>query len=208
MSDVEKVLQLAALILSLVNGTAILYQYVRDKPILKVDAIHPDKYQWWFPLPSRVAEESGRRRYGLLTYVGIANQGLRKVQLTSWRLLIKTKAGKRVELMARSIPEPKFAFTLPDSSTFTKVIQVLGTAGEFGSGSTVIDSGCSIIGVAYYVAEFQPADSDDLSIVGDTTTATFVAKGVLGRSTSTPIHFHKTDFDWVKSAVSGIEAVS
>jgi len=202
------ILQLAALILSLVNGAALFYQYLRDRPALKVKPIHPDAYQWWFRLPRPTSEPGAPRRYGLLAHVGIENRGLRKVQMNSWRLPIRTKAGARINLIARSIPEPKFVTPLPDGSAFTKVIQVLGTAGQFGTGSTVIDSGCSTIGVAYYVLSFPSGSSDDLRVEGETATGDFIVTGVYGRPASAKMRFHEVDFERVRSAIDGIEVVS
>jgi len=207
MANLEKLLQLSALVLSLVNGIALLYQFARDRPILKAEPIHPDLYQWWFHLPPIAADGTPAKRYGFLVYVGVSNRGLRKVSLTSWRLIIKTKRGRQVELIANSIPEPKFSFSLADGSIYTKVLQVLGTAGEFGKGSTDIDPGCSIAGVAYYTAEFRPDDHDDIVPSNERIAATLAITGVYGRRARTPIVFHKTDLAWVKAAVSGIEVI-
>ena len=47
----KSILELSALILSIVNAIMLLRQYFRDRAKLQVRPIHPENYQWWFRLP-------------------------------------------------------------------------------------------------------------------------------------------------------------
>ncbi|MFC1994952.1 hypothetical protein ACFLVK_00915 [Chloroflexota bacterium] len=83
MDTIKEFFGLGALILSIVNGLALLRFYLRDKPKLSVHPIHPDVYQWWFKLLGGEYEGKHTRKYGFLAYIGISNHGLRKVSLSS-----------------------------------------------------------------------------------------------------------------------------
>lgn len=103
----QNILNLSALILSIVNGLFLLISYLKDKPKLKVEPVHPKIYQWWFKLPNGKTEDGQiTRKYGFLTYVSINNKGLRRTTLDEWNLIIKDKTFKKRKLKAVSIPEP------------------------------------------------------------------------------------------------------
>jgi len=70
------ILELSALILSIVNGLILLSSYLRDKPKLTVRPVHPDTYQWFFLLPSGQFQEHQTRKYGFLSYISITNKGI------------------------------------------------------------------------------------------------------------------------------------
>ncbi len=92
--EIKEVLGLGALVLSIINGLALLRYHLRDRPKLTIQPVHPDAYQWWFKLPSGEYEGNPSRKYGFLAYIDITNRGLRKVSLDSWRLFIHTALGK------------------------------------------------------------------------------------------------------------------
>lgn len=200
--EVKEILGLGALILSIVNGLALLRYYLRDRPKLTINPIHPEVYQWWFKLPGGEYEGNPTRKYGFLAYVGIANHGLRKVSLTSWRLFLNTVVGEQVELKPISIPEPK-----GELSIGTKMWPVLGQKGLVFEGNTVIDSGCSIAGMTYYVAEFYGGEgwspkSDEGKITGK-----LVIEDVFGKKSHSKIVFSETPLERVKSMIEGIEEI-
>lgn len=147
----KPILELSALILSLVNGLMLLRNYLRDRPRLGVTAIHPDTYQWFFKLPDGKYENQPTRKYGFLAYISVTNRGLRDVSLDSWHLRVRNVGKKWVELKPLSIPEPRFEI---GESGSVKVWPVLGTKGQFHGGDTMIKAGSSVSGFAYYVAEF------------------------------------------------------
>jgi hypothetical protein len=98
----KHLLELSALILGLVNGLILLRNYLRDRPKLVVWPIHPDAYQWYFTLPGGNHQGQPTRKYGFLTYMGIANKGIRDVAIESWRLHIKTEGHGWAELRSLS----------------------------------------------------------------------------------------------------------
>jgi hypothetical protein len=165
-------LESAALLLSVVNGLALLRNYLRDKPKLSIEAIHPDVYQWWFPLPGGTHNGLPTRAYGFFVYVDIANRGLRKVQLKDWRLGTRTRFFKTVFLPPLNIPDVEFSI-----GDHRKFLPILGQKGAFLDGSTVVDPGCSISGTAFYRYEcYGGAEWDPLQING-----------------KIPVRFHVTD---------------
>src|SRR5208282_5881278 len=103
----KELLELSALILGLVNGLILLWNFLRDRPILSIHPIHPEVYQWFFSLPSGQYHDQVTRKFGFLLYIGIQNKGLRDVALSSWRLNIKSINGKLRELKPYTIPDPK-----------------------------------------------------------------------------------------------------
>ena len=58
MGVLKYLLNIAALILSIINGWFLFNYYIKDKPKLEVNAIHPDFYQWWFELPEGKTKEN------------------------------------------------------------------------------------------------------------------------------------------------------
>jgi hypothetical protein len=45
-------LALLVLMLAVVNGLMLLWRYATDRPILRVKAVYPSVYQWFFRLPA------------------------------------------------------------------------------------------------------------------------------------------------------------
>jgi len=146
---------IAISVLAIINGLMLLRSYLRDKPILEVSPIHPDAYQWFFRLPNSSVNGVPTRKFGFLTYVGIKNKGIRDVSLDEWHLIIKTRIGKSIEFKPISIPEPRIQL---GESQNLKTWPVLGQAGIYFKGNTMIKAGDSIAGFAYYVAEYYGSD--------------------------------------------------
>ncbi len=199
---VKELLGLGALILSIINGLALLRYYLRDKPKLTIHLVHPDTYQWWFKLPDGEYEGNPTRKYGFLAYIYITNRGLRKVSLDSWHLFINTVVGKQTELKPVSIPEPNW-----ETPSFKKVWPVLGQKGLSFEGNTLIDSGCSISGMAYYVAECYGDEGwnpriDNGKIIGE-----LVIKDVFDKKARSKIVFSETPLDRIESMIEGITKI-
>ncbi len=201
----EKILQISALILSIINALMLLRQYVRDKALLKVKPIHPEDYQWWFRLPEYEKKGEKVRGYGFLAYVGIGNRGLRKVSLDSWRLRIIDSRDNIHLLKPISIPDPSFSITLPNGDTYNKTLPVLGIASEEFKGETIIDSGCSIIGWAYFVVEFPLESKLDPRIEGSKAEGIFQVEDIFGGKARSKMVFTEITLDKAKGFVKGIE---
>jgi hypothetical protein len=200
----KEILELSALILSIINALILIQNYLRDKASLAVDPIHPDIYQWWFELPEGNFEGHPTRRFGFLTYVGIGNRGLRKVALKSWRLFISNKAQlKKQELKPLTIQEPILKL-----GEMTKVFEVLGIKGViFSSGDTTIDSGCSISGWAYFQAEVYGDIKWNPVIKNGVIKADFIVQDIFGGKAKTKIAFSKKDLAYIQEILPGIENI-
>jgi hypothetical protein len=203
-TQLNGVLGLAALILSIVNALILIQNYLRDRASLTVDPIHPDVYQWWFELPEGNLEGRPTRRFGFLTYVGIGNRGLRKVALKSWRLFVPDYAHLRKhELLPLSIPEP-----VMELDALTKVFSVLGIKGvNFSSGDTVVDSGCSISGWAYFHAEYFGDKKWNPVIKNDTIQADFVIHDIFGGVAKTNISFSRKALGFIEQIIPTIQDI-
>jgi len=203
--NIQNLLGLSALILSIVNGLFLIRNHLRDKPKLVVEPVHPDVYQWWFKLPEGEHEGQTTRKYGFLCYISIKNKGLRKVSLTSWRLFIKTKGiGSRIELKPLSIPEPSGNI---GESENVKVYSVLGQQGVVYGGDTLVKSGTSISGTAYYVAEFYGDDVWDVRIKNNKIKGKIVVTDVFGKKATNNIEFQYKEFEFITDIIEDIEKI-
>ena len=198
------ILELSALILSLVNGLMLLRSYLRDRPKLAVSPVHPDAYQWFFTIPSGKYQNQTTRKYGFLTYLSITNRGIRDVSLDSWRLYLKTVGKKWVELKPISIPEPQIEL---GQSGSLKVWPVLGQKGLYHQGDTMIRTGSSVSGFAYYIAEFYGEGAWDPSLKEGNATGKIVVQSVFGNKTSAKILFAEIPLEKAKRMVEGIDKV-
>src|SRR6266540_5654554 len=198
----ERLLEVSALVLGIVNGLMLLRLYLRDRAKLRVEPVHPDVYQWWIRLPP--GENGGKptRRFVFLCYVGIANSGLRNVTMDSWRLHLRTQGGKNTELRALSIPEPERSF-----SGGTKAWPVLGVRGLHYSGETIVASGGSITGFAYYLYECYGHESWNPRMDNERIHARFYVTSVFGQRASCEISFRELRLDEAKSMVSEIDRI-
>jgi len=195
-------LQLSGLILSIVNGLMLLRFYLRDRARLTVHPIHPDIYQWWFNLPAREFEGRPTRRYGFVTYVAIQNSGLRKTQLTSWRLFIRSRLGKSHELRPISMPEPS-----ANIGGHVKLYPVLGQRGPHFDGDTLVDAGCSTSGMVYYIYECYGGTGWDPGAAGQQINATFQVSDGFRRKAKCTIRFTRKTLEEVKAFAPGIDMI-
>jgi len=200
----ERLLELSALILGIINGLILLREYLRDRPKLMVEPIHPDTYQWFFKLPSRELHGHTTRKFGFLTYLSITNRGLRDVSLNSWRLHIRTAGGKRYELRPMSTVEPSIRLGQSDS---VKTYAVLGVKGVVTEGETWVRAGGGIAGFAYYLAEFFGGDQWNPVIKEGTVTETIVVSDVFGKKTSAKIVFKEIPLKKAKEMVKDIDKI-
>lgn len=199
----KTILESAALILGLINGLMLLKYYLNDKPRLHVDPVHPEVYQWWFRLPDGKYNDMPTRKYGFLVYAAICNKGLRKVSLSSWRLFIKT-AIKQVELKSINIPEPQAEMS---KSGHIKTWPVLGQKGIYFGGDTLVDSGASIAGMTYYIAEFYGSELWNPVIKNGIITGRFIITDVFGNKAKTKITFTEANIDKIKNMIENIELI-
>ena len=198
----KALLEISALALAVINGLMLLRSYLRDRPVLKACAIHPEVYQWWFRLPEGEYQGQKTRRYGFLLYIGIGNKGLRKVQLERWRLKVRTAKYRKIELKPMSVPEPSW-----ECDAFTKYYPVLGQKGLMFGGETMVDSGCSISGMAYYVYECFGDKIFDPLIVNDTIMGFFEINDVFGKKTKCKITFNLRELEYIQTIFKNIEKI-
>jgi hypothetical protein len=203
-SDWLKFVGFVGLVLGIVNGLMLFKNYINDRPKLVVRAVHPESYQWWFKLPDGACNGSPTRRYGFLAYLDVINRGLRRVSLDSWRLKIKTQAFAWLEFKAINIPEPKAEL---GKSGNIKIWPVLGQKGTLSDGSTLVDSGSSVSGMTYYVAEFYGNDlwnpvMKDKNIIGK-----ICIKDIFGGQAKTSILFKEVPLSYVQGMIEGVEKI-
>jgi hypothetical protein len=197
-------LQASALILSVVNGLMLLRSYLRDRPQLVVKPVHPEVYQWFFKLPSEPFEGEATTKFGFLAYLDISNRGLRDVSVDDWNLHLETTKGKVVPLKPISIPEPT---VLLGKSGASKAYPVFGHKGQFSTGETMVKSGGSISGFAYYVYEY--VGGNQWSVVGHDgkVTGKIVVSDVFGNIATTKVVFTEIPLDRARSFVTEIDKV-
>lgn len=198
----KSLLELSALVLSIVNGFMLLKFYLRDRARLTVLPIHPDVYQWWFRRPDGRFEDKLTRRYGFIVYIAIQNSGLRKTQLTSWRLFIKTRLGRWNELKPLNMPEPS-----SEIGSHVKLYPVLGQRGEHFQGETLVDSGCSTSGMVYYVYECYGGEGWDPRITDQQITGEFRISDGFNRRAKCEVRFNLKPLDYIRSFAPGIETI-
>lgn len=198
----ERLLQLAALILSIVNGLILIRVHIRDRAKLDVSPVHPDVYQWWFRLPESTFHGSPTRVFGFLAYVSIVNRGYRPVALERWRLHVRARNGRRVELRAVSIPEPMLKM-----GSHGKVYAVLGQAGLMHQGSTQVEAGSGIGGMVFYVYECYGDDSWNPRVRNAKIGAHFTIRDVFRGKASCNINFREQTLQEIKRLIPDIENI-
>lgn len=159
LESIKPLLNLAALMLSIVNALILIYSFLKNRAILSIEAIHPENYQWWCKLPKRMKGDENISRIAFLTYVGISNSGHKTTSLHSYRLFIRTTGKvKESELKSIRISEPTFTDAYGSTN-----LRVFGVKTKNFDGETVIDSGCSIAGCSFFIYESK----DDSPIITD-----------------------------------------
>jgi len=200
--NLEVLLESSALILGLVNGLILLWTFLRERPILLIDPIHPETYQWFFALPSGQYHNQVTRRFGFLIYIGIRNKGLRDVALNSWHLKIKSINGRWSELDPLTIPEPQV--TIGDN---IKRYSVLGIKSPNYDGSTLIKSGDSIAGFSYYQFEWNGDPKWDPLIKEHKIKGQMVVTGVFDNKAKSEITMSEISLDKAKLVVPNIDTM-
>lgn len=195
---------IAVSVLAFVNGLMLLRSYLRDRPILEVNPIHPDAYQWFFRMPDGNINNIPTRKYGFLIYISIQNKGIRDVSLCEWHLWINTRARKKIELKPISIPEPQLP--LGDTQNI-KAWPVLGTKGVYLEGDTMIRSGDSIGGFAYYFIEVYGPDDWNPIIENGKTTVRIRVRGVYGKAACVNITLTEKTFDEISKFIPDIDKI-
>src|SRR5208282_4542364 len=141
-----------------------------------------------------------------LAYLEVSNKGLRDVAVGGdiCDLLLNIYGGKTATLKPLSIPEPRITF---GRSRTPKVYQVLGIKGEFSTGETMVKSGDTLSGFAYFIFEYWGWDEWDLVSVEGTITGTMVVTDVFGNKTSTRVVFKEISLDRARTMVSDIDTI-
>jgi len=199
----RSLLDVSALILSIVNGFMLFRSYVRDRPRLSVKPVYPEVYQWFFKLPSEPFEGQPTTKFGFLAYLDILNRGLRDVTCDAWNLCLqKPDGGKVGPLNPLSIVEPRI---LLGKSTMPKTYPVLGQRGEFSTGEMMVKSGDSISGFAYYIFEYVGGTESTVIRSDGTVMGNVIVTDIFGKSASEKIVFREITLDRARSLVTGIE---
>jgi len=203
---VKDYVHFSALILAIINGLILFWRLKRDRPNLKVAPIEPGRFQWWFALPGRELNGNPTRRFGFLAFVRITNRGLRDVGLDTWLLKIKTKGGEKLKLLPTSIPEPRMR--VADELDEIRYYPVLGERTDRFDGNTLVKSGMSISGMAYYIAEVYGSHDWDVPVAEDRTVeAKFNLKDVFDNETSCKINFSEVSLERAEELVPGITRI-
>lgn len=195
----EQLLQLGALVLSVVNGLILVRVHIRDKARLRVTPVHPETYQWWFSLPPGKSEGHSTRRVGFVVYVGVANKGYRAVTIDRWRLRVKSVNGQTAELKALTMPEPTV-----DLGEIVKVFPVLGQRGASHLGEMRVDSGDSTSGMALYVHEWVGSDAWGPVQKQGEIRGQFVLHDVFGGRAKCWISFRERSFAQMEQVLPGL----
>ena len=194
----KQLLELAAVILSIINIFIHILDSIKDKPNLSIEAIHPDFYQWWCRIPNKIIGSDNYSRIAFLAYVGISNKGRKKTSLNKWRLFISSrKNNEAIELKSISIAEPTFS-----SNYGTKLLPVLGCKSQYFTGETTIDSGCSITGSALFI--FQSID--DYPLINDhKINGTFIISDNFKKKIKLNIVFSEVEFSFLNSVIQNLD---
>lgn len=205
MSEVERILTLSALFLSITNAIFILRQFLRDKPILRLRVIYPDDFQWWFE--HKIVYHAGAQqiKLGFLVYMSISNKGLRDTTLDLWNLNVKRRDGRKETLNPLSIPQPKQVLTLSSGDIYTRCFRALGLADEKSSEYSSLTSGEALAGWAYYVLSGIEGESDMPAIENDEVRVIFEVKDVFGKGAKQEVLLRKVELEHVKQFIQGIE---
>lgn len=197
----QRGLELSALILSIVNAIILIWYFLRDKPKLNINPVHPEIYQWWFSLPDKDYNGKPTRRFGFLIYPGIANKGLRKTTIDEWRLVLRLGNFKKHELKPLNIPQPQLKIGNQE-----KFFNVLGQVGIFSDGKTEIDSGSSISGLVFYTYECYGHESWNPKVQkDDAIKVKFKVKEVFGNVTKKNLYLRKKTIDEIEKFIPNFQ---
>lgn len=198
----ERLLQVSALVLSVINGLILVRVRIRDRARLKVAPIHPDTYQWWFRLPDATFQGRTTRLFGFLGYIAVLNRGYRAVSINGWRLRIGAKNHQYAELRAFSIPEPTY-----NMGEHLKVFPVLGQKGLIHQGEVRIDSGDSTGGMAFYVYECFGSDSWDPLVRDGKIKGRYTVRDVFGGKAKCQVIFREKTLEDVEAMIPSLRDI-
>jgi len=199
----KSLLEMSSLLLSIVNGLILLWMFARDRPRLVVNPVHEDSYNF-LRLSASVVEGEQTRRYGFLVYLGVANRGLRDVQLSYWHLHVKNRAGQWIELKPLTIPPPE----IPIGETGgRKIFPVLGGRTDVFSGETMIASGGSIAGYAYYELEVWGGENHDPHIVDGRVPCRLAIGSVFGDKVELQLDFPQIPLTKAKELIADVDKI-
>jgi hypothetical protein len=99
-------------------------------------------------LPAGTYKGLPTRNYGILVYLRVANAGLRKVQLQSWKLAVRTGLLRLEWMPAMNMPAVEL-----ELGPVLKRVPILGQMSDKFNGNTVVESGCSVSGLAFFNLE-------------------------------------------------------
>jgi hypothetical protein len=145
------------------------------------------------------------RKHGFLTYIKIINRGLRDVSLDSWNLIINTVGNQQIKLSPLSIPQPQIKL---GGSENLKLFPVLGQPSVMGQGGdTMVKSGDSVSGFAYYIAEFYGSYNYNILAKNGKIEGKVVIESVLGDKANTIIIFNEITLEKANSLIKDIDKI-
>ena len=196
----EKLFQLSALVLSVVNGLILVRVHLRDRARIAVKAIHPESYQWYFRAPAGQGPGGPTRRFGFIAYVDVSNKGYRPVTLDSWHLHVRARNGKKAALPAINMPE-----ATAQIGELVKQFPVLGQRGlDSASGNLRVESGDSICGMALYVYECFGPDVWDPVGKGNDISGRMEVRDAFGGRARCEIRFREQTMTEMEAMVPGL----
>lgn len=194
---------IAVAVLAFVNGLILLIKAIKDRPILRIKAVHPEVYQWYFRIPSAKYKGYATRKYGFLIYFDVINRGHRSVQVDTWTLKVRSKSRSSEKLKPYSIPEP--SMKLGEGST--KVWPVFGIPGPHTPGSTVVRPGEAVGGFAYYVLAYYGTPEHDLLVEKRGVQVTLEVTSILRQKARKTFLLEELDLKKVQEMIPNIEAI-
>jgi len=193
-------LELSALLLGLINGLILLQRYLRDKPHLVAKTRDDSYFQCFCRLPDGEYLGNETRKWGFFLYINIINKGLRNVEVSSWYLQIKLRNGKMTEMKHMSITNPVIDLGIGD-----KYLPILGIKSLEFSGETLVRSGQSIAGIAFYSYECYGDESFDPFIDSGIINGKLIVRDVFDKKVSCSCIIPRKDLDHVKTYIPNIE---
>ncbi len=134
--------------------------------------------------------------------MAIQNSGLRKTELTSWRLSIRLGLGRSRELKPINMPEPSV-----NLGGHVKFYPVLGQKGVSFDGETLVDAGCSTSGMIYYIYECYGGQGWSPRTTGEQITATFRVSDGFNRKARCTVSFKRKSLEEMIAFAPGIEMI-
>lgn len=202
--QLKPVLELSALVLTLVNALILMYLFLRDRPKTTVDFVHPEVYNWFFRLPAGEYEGQKTNRFGFLLYLSFKNRGLRPVAVDSWRLQVKLQNRKKEPLKPLNIPYPEWKLADGSLKRYPVLGQYMGTHDKV---DLYIKSGDTIAGFAYYELETYGEKWLPI-IITDCIRVRVICTNVFNKKFSKEILVREKSLDQVEKMVPNISKIT